>query len=292
VGTRLSGYASVFSDHATAGRHPADGAYPGIATPLAGAVGGYWQVTYANGRVLVLEQIDVGPAPGLGPAPEHRVVDTDTAAAVAAGYVPSRFPTDRGLVTAVYLGRDPRWAALNGRVTADQAQPSSGDCATSEPTQAHPGPGGYALPLDRRYMTALGRTDDGVDIETAPDGVTVYSMTPGVCTAVATNPAGFGPSYPVIEANEGPLRGRFIYYGHVAHALVRPGQRVAAGQPIAVMGHTGDAAALGHGHIEIGFSDAGGNPIDHHGASASTPSGVRMRRFLIGLGASVGIRLS
>ena len=49
-----------------------------------------------------------------------------------------------------------------------------------------------ALPLDARYMRELGRTDDGVDIETPPDGALVYSMTPGVVSAVAIDPGGFG----------------------------------------------------------------------------------------------------
>ena len=142
---------------------------------------------------------------------------------------------------------------------------------------------GYALPLDARYMVALGRTDDGVDIENAPDGAAVYSITPGVVTAVASDPAGFGPDYPVILATAGPLAGQNIYYGHVAASLVKVGQDVLAGQPIAVMGHTGDAAALGHGHIEIGFSDGSGDPLNHHGASAWTPSGAAMRSVLVSL---------
>src|SRR5438067_3485162 len=45
--------------------------------------------------------------------------------------------------------------------------------------------GGYSLPLSGRFMHQLGRTDDGVDIETAPDGAAVYSMTAGIVTAVA-----------------------------------------------------------------------------------------------------------
>jgi murein DD-endopeptidase MepM/ murein hydrolase activator NlpD len=139
---------------------------------------------------------------------------------------------------------------------------------------------GYALPLDARYMSSLGRTDDGVDIETAPDGALVYSITPGVVTTVASDPAGFGPNYPVIQASSGSVAGADIYYGHVAQSLVAPGQHVSAGQPIAVMGHAGDAASLGHGHIEIGFSTAGGDPLDHHGASAWTPAGEVMRSFL------------
>jgi membrane-bound lytic murein transglycosylase B len=150
---------------------------------------------------------------------------------------------------------------------------------------------GYALPLDGKYMRQLGRTDEGVDIETAPDGAAVYSITAGTVTAVASDPTGFGPDYPVIHVTSGPLAGHDIYYGHVAASLVHVGQHVAAGQPIAVMGHTGDAASLGHGHIEIGFSDATGDPLDHPGTTA-TPSGSAMRSFLIELSGAFGIHNS
>ncbi len=148
---------------------------------------------------------------------------------------------------------------------------------------------GYSLPLDAAYMSQLGRTDDGVDLETPPDGALVYSITPGVISAVASDPAGFGPSYPVVEAGSGALAGQHLYYGHVAESLVSPGQRVAAGQPIAVVGHTGDAASLGHGHIEIGFSDASGVPLTQHGSEAWTPTGAVMRSFLVELSNSFGV---
>jgi len=300
IGFSLRGYTSTFNDRNTASGVSAAGGVPGIAVPYLGSVGGYWLVTYPNRRRLVLRQIDTGPAPGLGPAPEHRVLDTDYAAAVRAGYTVADFPTDHGLITAVYLGRDARWAGLDGRVVGGGQSPPPTGCGALA-GGAGPGPvtgtgpvtaSGYALPLERRFITQLGRTDDGVDIETAPDGAAVYSMTPGVCSAVASNPGGFGPNYPVIRATAGPLAGQYVYYGHVARALVRPGQRVASGQPIAIMGHTGDAAGLGHGHIEIGFADAGGDPLSHHGAEAWTPSGARMRAFLIALAAGAGIRLS
>jgi murein DD-endopeptidase MepM/ murein hydrolase activator NlpD len=158
-------------------------------------------------------------------------------------------------------------------------------------TAVHDGKG-YALPLALRYMHELGRTDDGVDIVAAPDGALVYSITPGVVTAVASDPSGFGPNYPVIVATEGPLAGEAIYYGHVALSLVRPGDHVTAGQPIAVMGHTGDAASLGHGHIELGFSTRGGDPLNHHGAVAWTAAGETMRALLVELSALYGIRNS
>jgi len=53
---------------------------------------------------------------------------------------------------------------------------------------------------------------------------------------------------------------------------------VLAGQAV---GHTGDAAGLGRGHIEIGFSDGSGDPLNHHGAIAWTPSGAAMRTVLV-----------
>ena len=151
---------------------------------------------------------------------------------------------------------------------------------------------GYALPLDARYMAPLGRTDDGVDIENAPDGAPVYSMTPGIVTAVASNPGGFGPNYPVILVTDGPLAGRYIYYGHVAASLVQQGQTVTAGEPIAIMGHTGDAADLNHGHIEIGFSDGSGTPLEQHGLEAWTASGQAMRGVMEALAKDAGVKLN
>jgi murein DD-endopeptidase MepM/ murein hydrolase activator NlpD len=151
---------------------------------------------------------------------------------------------------------------------------------------------GYALPLDARYVTQLGRTDDGVDIEDAPDGAAVYSITPGIVTAVADDPGGFGPDYPVILVTAGPLAGQYIYYGHVAASLVTVGQHVIAGQPIAVIGHTGDAASFGHGHIEIGFSDGSGDPLNHHSATAWTPSGAAMRVVLATLSNAFEVKLT
>lgn len=146
------------------------------------------------------------------------------------------------------------------------------------------GENGYALPLDLKYMLELGRTDDGIDIEDAPDGAAVYSMTPGIVTAVASDPTGFGPDYPVVLVTKGPLAGQYIYYGHVAASLVHVGEQVLAGQPIAVMGHTGNAASLGHGHIEIGFSDASGDPLNHGiGGAPWTPSGDAMRHVVTAL---------
>jgi len=136
-------------------------------------------------------------------------------------------------------------------------------------------------------------TRPGVSEEiAAPSGAAVYTIAPGIVTAVASDPTGFGPNYPVILVTAGPLAGQYIYYGHVAASLVQVGQHVIAGEPIAIMGHTGDAASLGHGHIEIGFSDGAGDPLSHHGADPWTPTGAAMRSLLVSLSARFGIHNS
>ena len=70
----------------------------------------------------------------------------------------------------------------------------------------------------------------------------------------------------------------------------RLGEGLVDRQPIAVMGHTGDAVSLAHGHIEIGLSDAGGDPLSHHGAEAWTPAGAVMRSFIVTLSDAFHVR--
>ncbi len=132
---------------------------------------------------------------------------------------------------------------------------------------------------------------NGLSATTSGASIVVHHVLPRG-RAIASDPGGFGPSYPVILATQGPLAGQYIYYGHVAAAVVKVGQHVIAGQPIAIMGHTGNAVSLGHGHIEIGFSDGSGAPLNHHSALAITPSGAAMRQVLTDISAAFKIRNS
>jgi hypothetical protein len=150
----------------------------------------------------------------------------------------------------------------------------------------------YALPLDVKYVHAVRPGHDGVEIQGAPAGAPVQSITTGVVSALAKDPTGQGADYPVIEVTKGPLAGRHIYYGQVGASLVKVGQRVYPGQPIALVGHT-SGPALDHGRIEVGFSDASGRPINHRDPiKAWAPSVATMRRVVSALVAEKMLRIA
>jgi len=159
--------------------------------------------------------------------------------------------------------------------------PSSGDVVGALP--AAPEPLVFAVPmrgpLESPFGPRWGGFHAGIDIGVLRTDA-VHAALPGVVLAVGWLPHYEGYGNVVKLRNPG---GIITLYAHLARSLVRPGQRVTAGQPIAVMGHTGDAVSLGQGHIEIGFSDAAGDPLSHHGAEAWTPAGAVMRSFLVTL---------
>jgi murein DD-endopeptidase MepM/ murein hydrolase activator NlpD len=103
--------------------------------------------------------------------------------------------------------------------------------------------------------TALHR---GVDIAAKP-GTRVLSVGPGT-VAFAGYKQGYGFVVEVSHPN-----GMLTRYGHNSRNLVRPGQTVAKGQPIAVIGSTGRSTGL-HVHFEVERDGKVVNPMRYLGS--------------------------
>lgn len=105
------------------------------------------------------------------------------------------------------------------------------------------------------YRPRFGRVHKGVDLKVQV-GDTVVSAFDGVVRITRYERAGYG--YYVVVRHD---NGMETVYGHLSRFLVKPNQRVRAGQPLALGGNTGRSTGP-HLHFEARFMGLAINPAE------------------------------
>lgn len=121
--------------------------------------------------------------------------------------------------------------------------------------------GTFKWPLKRIEITSpfgkRGRVShDGVDLR-APRGTKVFASKPGTVLYSQSRVRGYGKLV-ILRHDDG----FFTLYGHNSKLLVRSGDRVRAGQPIALSGSTGRSTGP-HLHFEIRRGTLALNPVSY-----------------------------
>ncbi|MEU8080083.1 M23 family metallopeptidase [Catellatospora citrea] len=150
-------------------------------------------------------------------------------------------------------------AAFSDAARADiAARPNRGDrqLSTSISQEA---PDAWVLPLhdytlSSRYGIRWGRPHRGLDLAGLPEGTPYMAVRGGVVVQAGWN-GGYGNSI-IIDHGHGLQ----TLYGHSSRVLVKPGDRVQAGDVIGMTGNTGYSFGT-HLHLEIHVDGVAHDPI-------------------------------
>ena len=142
----------------------------------------------------------------------------------------------------------------------------------------------YVFPLPKGVGFSWARTDMGVDIE-SKHGASILAIGDAIVLRVQAMGA-FGPTFVTYKLTSGPYKGRTVFVGH-SRAVVKPGQRVAAGEPVATVAGLGTSMP---GHLEIGWANGDGSntlAAPHYKEGQVTAEGSSFRGFLDSLTSKV-----
>jgi len=162
-------------------------------------------------------------------------------------------------------GRTPR--PVTGAAVPSSAAPSPGTTSPASPGEVtdHVTSGfgfrDHPITGDHRFHT-------GVDLRAA-EGAPIRAAAEGVVKAAGPR-GGYGNA---VEIDHGD--GTSTLYAHASALLVKPGQRVTRGEPVALVGQTGQATGP-HLHFELRRHD---HPVDPMAMVLPNPTGRALNRY-------------
>jgi murein DD-endopeptidase MepM/ murein hydrolase activator NlpD len=175
--------------------------------------------------------------------------------------------------------------ALSGKVSlvdtaGRRSKPSAARLKVLSPADAT----GWVFPITPKARVAPPNwwsPDQGIDIQTINGACGEKAKLVAVddATVVQLGIGGFGSQSPIIKLQRGPYAGRYVYYGHSQPALVKVGDHVSRGEPIAEVG-CGRVGISTAEHLEIGMSVKGGPPCcPGNGVTAPLVTRIMKRLF-------------
>jgi len=177
--------------------------------------------------------------------------DTDTPRDAAATYGTFVQPSDEDLNERLFLAL-PEMPASRDNTREKTKAPSkeTGKAATKTKPKSKKPAARWVNPVSGAKITSCygarwGRTHKGIDFA-APAGRQIKSVGAGKVVQSGWRYSGLGYSV-VVDHGDGSM----TLYGHASRLLVRTGQKVSAGEPVALVGSTGNSTG---NHLHLGLA--------------------------------------